>query len=48
VKSLFENQNAKFMSSCCLASYFIDQHEQEVEESLNREGFCDLSVIILV
>ena len=44
VKTLFANQDVKFLSSSCLAGYFVDQMEQEVEEMFNKHGLCDLTV----
>ena len=44
VKTLFANQDVKYLSSSCLAGYFVDQMEQEVEEMLNKHGLCDLTV----
>lgn len=34
------------MISSCFASYFFDQIEGEIEENLNRNGFCDLSQLL--
>jgi hypothetical protein len=34
------------MISSCFASYFFDQIEGEIEEGLNRNGFCDMSQLL--
>ena len=34
------------MFSSCFASYFFDQIEGEIEEGLNRNGFCDMSQLL--
>ena len=44
LKALFPDQTIKYMSGSCFTSYFIDQIEQELDDHLNRVGFCDLSV----
>ena len=46
VKSTFQDQTIKYMTSSCFASYFFDQIEGEIEEGLNRNGFCDLSQLL--
>ena len=47
VKSLFENQNIKFLSSSCFASYYLNNLEEDIEDLLTRNGFCDLSVNLI-
>jgi hypothetical protein len=46
VRSLFEAStlDIEYMSASCFARYFLDNIEQELEENLNRTGWCDLSV----
>jgi hypothetical protein len=41
---LLGDQDIKYLTSCCLAGYFLDQIEQDVDDTLNRNGFCDISV----
>jgi hypothetical protein len=44
VKTLFQNQTVQYLSSSCFAGYFLDSIESEIEDSLTRNGYSDLSV----
>lgn len=44
VKSLFENQQIKYLSSSCFAQYYLNNLEEDIDDNLNRNGLCDLSV----
>ncbi|CAF0946717.1 unnamed protein product [Brachionus calyciflorus] len=43
IRSLLSGQDVRYLNSSCLANYFIDQTEQEIEEILNKNGYCDLT-----
>jgi len=42
---LIGNEKAKYLTSSCFANYYLDQLDEEVEETLKKAGFIDLSVI---
>ncbi len=46
VKELLENQNIKFLSSSCFAPYYLNNLEEDIEDILNKNGFCDLQQIL--
>ena len=48
VKNLFENQNIKYLFSSCFAPYYLNNLEEDIEELLNKRGFCDLQVLKLM
>ena len=44
VKSQLTGQEIKYLSSSCFGSFFLDQIEQEIDDVLNRNELCDISV----
>ncbi len=44
MKTLFANQDAEYLSSSCFAKYYLDQIEEEIENTLNQNGICDITV----
>ena len=38
VKTLFENQSIKFLSSSCFAPYYLNNLEEDIDEILNRSS----------
>jgi hypothetical protein len=49
VRSVLSSNNSDaenlYLSSSCLADYFLDQIEQEIDETINKNGYCEISVI---
>ena len=46
VKNLFANQEIEYLSSSCFADYYIHQIGDDIENTINQEGYCDLSVLV--
>ena len=46
VKALFTDPNIKYLSSSCFAPYYLNNLEEDIEDILNRNGLCDLTVFI--
>lgn len=46
MKALCPGQTIKYMSGSCFTPFFVDQIEQELDDHLNRVGFCDLSQLL--
>ena len=45
-KALFTDPNIKYLSSSCFSPYYLDNLEEDIEDVLNRNGLCDLTVFI--
>lgn len=48
VRGLFKVQDIEYLSSSCFADYYLHQIEEEIEDTLNRDGYSDLSVRTLI
>lgn len=46
VRNLFKDQQIEYLSSSCFADYYLHQMGEDIEEVLNKEGYCDLSQIL--
>lgn len=44
VHDLFKDKEIKYLSGSCFSSYKLSIMEEEIEDTLNGEGYCDLSV----
>lgn len=46
VRHLFKDQQIEYLSSSCFADYYLHQMGEDIEEVLNKEGYCDLSQVL--
>ncbi len=46
VHDLFKDKEIKYLSGSCFSSYKLSIMEEEIEDTLNGDGYCDLSVRI--
>ena len=46
VRNLFKDQKIEFLSASCFADYYLHQMGDDIEEVLNKDGYCDLSQIL--
>ncbi|RNA34867.1 E3 UFM1- ligase 1 [Brachionus plicatilis] len=46
VKTIFDSKEVNFLSTSCLANFFLQNLEQEIEEYLNKNGLCEIMQIL--
>ncbi len=44
VHDLLNEKEIKYLSGSCFSSYKLSLFEEEIEDALNGDGYCDLSV----
>jgi hypothetical protein len=44
VLNKLSSNDITYLSSCCFGSFFIEQIESDIEDSLNRNGTVDITV----